>query len=212
MYITTSSSVPRVLLVWFFLLYSLGWTAPLAGPAELEISGPDQLNEALSRYSGIRNLPAPGEDDKSDSFLSVRADLPVVPGVNECFSKIQAWGVADNLPDVFFTAYPVNKNVAFHWGLDYFDEDLGATKANWKFAFWDRLADPSYMSDTANNLRTAMQNAGFSKKRRKYYQDRFLKNFSQAFAESAHGDVIVLLKQNVAPDNNWDSSTTWGGE
>ena len=52
----------------------------------------------------------------------------------------------------------------------------------------------------------------FSQDRVKKYIDRLLKNMCQAFGETAHGNVIVLVDDEVAKDNKFDTNAAFGGK
>ncbi|KAJ5172650.1 hypothetical protein N7492_005243 [Penicillium capsulatum] len=125
---------------------------------------------------------------------------------------MQSWGIVSTLPSVFFTNWPIALNTAQNWARDEFDEDIGATKENWKFAVWGRLLPGDWLSEVAMELEDQMQAAGYSTDRKKKYQDLFLKNISQAFGELANGDIIVLVGDEAFPDNNWKADTAWGGK
>ena len=148
----------------------------------------------------------------SGSTIEARADVANVPGVTQIKAQIVSFGIAQSKPDLFYTKYPINLNVALQWGSNYFDEDIGATKANWKFAVWGRLVSSDYSTTVQSDLRQTMTNAKFSENRIKKYEDMFAKNMCQAFAETAHGDVIVLIKATDWPDNKFDANTCWGGK
>ncbi|KAJ5884641.1 hypothetical protein N7495_009151 [Penicillium taxi] len=148
--------------------------------------------------------------EQTEFTLESRDKVKKVPGVNECKTKIVSYNVATRLPDIFFTKYPLNINVAKSWGENYYDEDIGATKNSWKFAIWGRLWDNEWFSDTVYELRQSMVAKKFSENVIKKYEDRFLKNLSQAFGETARGEVIVLIDRNAYPDNKFDANTAWG--
>lgn len=144
--------------------------------------------------------------------IEPRANVRDIPGVAELKGQIQSWGVATRLPSVFYTNWPTGLNDAQTWGRDMFDEDIGATKATWKFAIWGRLVSGEWLTSVTSELQDQMEAAKYPASRIKSYQDVLSKNLCQALGETVKGDVYLIVGDDVVPDNNWDVNTAWGGK
>ncbi|KAJ5574103.1 uncharacterized protein N7459_008530 [Penicillium hispanicum] len=201
------SLLPRILLLWAILLHVFSAAIPVTTPDLHILSVP-----------GIENQTGPAhphEPDhlprEPDSTIEARVDASPVPGVDQINAKIISYGVVTTRPDLYYTRYPINQAVAMRWGSEYWDEDIGATKSNYKFAMWGRLMDVNWLSGTASTLRSSMVAAKFGESRIKQYEDMFMKNVCQAYGETSQGDIIVLMKDTDWPDNRFDAATAWGG-
>lgn len=76
---------------------------------------------------------------------------------------------------------------------------------------WGRLVDPSWIVEVSDDYQGYMEHNGFTQARMDYYSDYFQKNMAQAFGEEAHGDVYLLVDDDVYPNNDWNTASTWGG-
>ena len=138
-----------------------------------------------------------------------------VPGVDECRAAIRSKGLVETLPSVFYTAYPLQLQAARQWAACFFTEASAPTPEEYKFAVWGRLADPKWVSGNSFEISEAMYSTDpeFPDDVVKTFSDMFLKNLSQAFAEEAQGDVYLVVKDNITPDNvSWDTAAAWGGK
>lgn len=79
---------------------------------------------------------------------------------------------------------------------------------------WGRIVDPQYHTTQAMRIAEAGRaNRALDADDRALYNDMFLKHISQAFAEQASGDVYLVVRDSVAPDNqSWNTDRAWGGE
>lgn len=138
-----------------------------------------------------------------------------VPGVDACVAQVKAKGNVEKLPSVFYTGYPLQLQAALQWASCFFQEPQAPTQAQYKFAAWRRIADNSWISTVSFNIAEEMLSTDpeFPDNLQKQYSDQFLKELAQAFGEEAQGDVYVVVKDSVAPDNvSWDVNTAWGGK
>ena len=109
--------------------------------------------------------------------------------------------------------YPVSAPEARKWGKENFDEPEAAKKqGEWKFAMWVRLVDPSWIVEVSDDYQGYMEDNGFTQARMDYYSDYFQKNMAQAFGEEAHGDAYLLVDDDVYPNGDWNTASTWGGK
>ena len=137
----------------------------------------------------------------------------MVPGVDDANAQIEAKGVVGRLPSVFYTAYPLQLAAARQWASCFFQEEQPAQSADYTFGIWGRIANNAWVAEVSISLSDAMLEADFTDDQIKPFSDMFLKNLSQGYAEKAQGDVYLVVKDSVAPDNvSWDVNAAWGGK
>lgn len=180
---------------------------------ELPKTAPRGLHLTSKTHIDTRNI------DSNDALALRRRATVVseyaVPGVDECRAAIRSKGLVEKLPSVFYTAYPLQLQAARQWAACYFDESSEPKPEDYKFAAWQRLADPKWVSGNSFQISEAMYNTDpeFPDDAVKKFSDMFLKNLSQAFAEEAQGEIYLVVKDKIAPDNvSWDTAAAWGGK
>lgn len=58
-----------------------------------------------------------------------------------------------------------------------------------------------------------MRSVKFPKDEFAEWRDKWLKNIAQAYAQEAVGDIYLVVKASVTPDDiSWDPDTAWGGK
>lgn len=76
---------------------------------------------------------------------------------------------------------------------------------------WERLVDSEYT--TVQALEIAKRPRGVGPEDSAFYKDMFQKHIAQSFAELAAGDVYLVVRDDVVPDDrSWDVEKAWGGK
>ena len=79
---------------------------------------------------------------------------------------------------------------------------------------WTGLCDPQWRDSVQKAIMEPFKRPGITNAELSALVDKadpFLKNLSQAFAETSKGDVYVFIPQGQLPGNQWDLSSAWGG-
>ena len=206
--------VRTIVLTWFLSLLVSSSAIPLGQDGT--ILRRDNATELVSRSDGPKLLRRMCQEGSGDGA----ACDAKVPGVDTCNTQIESFGTVAKVPDVFYTEAKgttgsrIGKNEATQWGVCFFSEETQPwTKDSLKFAAWGRICDNKWVADTSFALSEALIEAEFPDDEEKYWKDSFLKNLSQAFAEKSQGDIYLVVRDTVAPDDkSWDTSQAWGGE
>lgn len=72
---------------------------------------------------------------------------------------------------------------------------------DWRFAVQKAIVEPFKLPGMSSDELFALSDKA----------DPFLKNLSQAFAETSKGDVYVFIPQGQLPGNQWNMDSAWGG-
>ncbi|KAJ5173307.1 hypothetical protein N7492_005900 [Penicillium capsulatum] len=205
------SLFPLFLLLASLLFNSFGLAIPVRTSTDLD--DPDPIFSYLEYTPWNESFDAHGAN--AHSSIRTRDVNILVPGVDEIKEKIKEFGIVQSKPNLFYTRQPVeaiNKGKVEEWGKAKYDEEPKAGKKDWKFAMWGRLADTNWVAHTSIDLAEEMEEAEFTDEQSKPFRDMFLQNIGQAYGEMAHGDVIILVKDEVTPDNrSWDVNRVLGG-
>lgn len=218
-YLSTYST--RKLLFAFTLIVSLcGLQSFLASALPVSNSLQDVQEHSPHGFQLTSKNLYDTRNKKSGDALALHKRATVVstyaiPGVDECRAAIRSKGLVETLPSVFYTAYPLQLQAARQWAACFFTEASAPTPEEYKFALWGRLADPKWVKSNSFEISEAMYSTDpeFHENVAKKFRDMFLKNLSQAFAEEAQGDVYLVVKDSITPDNiSWDTAMAWGGK
>ena len=216
---TRSSFFTITLITWLLgLLYGLTSATPLThslSHSRLPLNAIEITPKDFAHYKRDA-APSNGEvrhiSEKRQLFGRVTMHRINVPGVDASAQQVINRGTVPYLPSVFYSGWPLLLYDAQRWARCYFGEEVSGSPTDYRFVVWGRHVSLEWMAYITYSLDDDMYRAGYPDDQIEYYKDLFLKNLSQAFAELAQGDVILLAGDNVTSDDrSWDPNKAWGG-
>ncbi|MCJ1377385.1 hypothetical protein MMC17_000480 [Xylographa soralifera] len=130
----------------------------------------------------------------------------VIPGVDECATKLTAKGYVGAKSSVFYTGAPNGQASARRWAT------CNLAEGSW--VYWSNMIDMEWYYDTTKAIEKPFGpdglNLPYDEVQAK--SDPFPKNLAQAFGEKSKGKVYLCIPQTVTPDDkSWSTDTAWGG-
>ncbi|KAL2046380.1 hypothetical protein N7G274_001827 [Stereocaulon virgatum] len=180
----------------------------------LERSELHERNLLLNKRGCIPSKPvatSPGGDSPPPALAPLICN-PVIPGVDECNAQIRTHGNVGHKTSLFYTGWGSNGApgtggtmtrkyaTKYMCGMDTVSW-TGLCDGDWRFAVQKAIVEPFKRPGMNNDELFALEEKA----------DPFLKNLSQAFAETSKGDVYVFIPEGQLPNNQWNLDSAWGG-
>lgn len=204
----TFSLVTYLLGLQSLLSHGFPLTNSLDSLPERSLNGRQVVPDPIDALNTTFDSPALQKRAKIESTYDI-------PGVDACVKQVQAKGLVEKLPSVYYTGYPLQLTAAKQWASCHFQETESPEPQDYKFAAWRRIVDNKWAASVSFQIGEQMLETEpeFPDDLQKQFKDQFLKELSQAYAEESQGEVFLVVKDSVTSDDvSWDTTKAWGGE